>query len=108
MATLSNNVTLLFLASGSKVKGGWQELSTVMRDVIATTLTTYKTAPTQRLSLGSAVNSWSYFAQPGVLQAYLNVSTFPLPDNVVSWNMLSRTARWTVYIVLHLSCFCPS
>ncbi|KAG6872781.1 hypothetical protein C0995_006701 [Termitomyces sp. Mi166 len=36
MATPSTNVTLLFVASGSKVEGGWKNLSPVVRDLIAT------------------------------------------------------------------------
>ncbi|KAG6879390.1 hypothetical protein C0992_003104 [Termitomyces sp. T32_za158] len=83
MATPSTNVTLLFVASGSKVKGGWKNLSPVVRDVISTTLTAYKDAPTERLSSGGGVTSWSYFAQSEVFQAYLDGSRFPLPDPAV-------------------------
>ncbi|KAG6917498.1 hypothetical protein DXG01_002362 [Tephrocybe rancida] len=83
MATPATNVSLLFVASGSKVEGGWQKLSSAaVRDIIATNLTAYKDAPTERVTLGGGVSSWSYFAQPAVFQAYLNGSTFPLPDLV--------------------------
>ncbi|KAG5640557.1 hypothetical protein DXG03_008115 [Asterophora parasitica] len=80
MATPSTNVTLLFVASGSKVEGGWKKLNSVVRDVIDKKLPAYKEAPKSRESPGGGVSSWSYFARPEVLQAYLKGAEFPLPD----------------------------
>ncbi|KAF5380069.1 hypothetical protein D9615_006260 [Tricholomella constricta] len=80
MATPATNVTLLFVASGSKVPGGWRNLDSVVRNVIETKLPAYKEAPTSRVSPGGGVSSWSYFARPEVFQAYLDGAEFPLPD----------------------------
>ncbi|RDB24345.1 hypothetical protein Hypma_008403 [Hypsizygus marmoreus] len=80
MATPNTNVTLLFIANGAKVEGGWKNLKPALRDIIDTTLPAYKEAPTERISPGGGVSSWSYFGRPEVFQAYLNGSVFPLPD----------------------------
>ncbi|KAG6917499.1 hypothetical protein DXG01_002363 [Tephrocybe rancida] len=80
MATPATNVTLLFVANGAKVEGGWQNLSPILRNVIEVTLPAYKDAPTSRDRPGGGVSSWSYFARPEVLQAYKDGTTFPLPD----------------------------
>lgn len=80
MATPAANVTLLTVANGAKVEGGWENLSQVLRDMIETKLPVYKDAPTARDRPGGGVSSWSYFARPEVLQAYKEGATFPLPD----------------------------
>ena len=80
MATPSTNTSLLFVATGSKVKEGWKGLSPIVRDVIEQKVPVYKDAPTERTAKGGGVTSWSYFAKPEVLQAYLDGAVFPLPD----------------------------
>lgn len=81
MATPATDVSLLFVASGAKVDGGWENIaSAAVRRVIEERLPVYKDAPTERDGPGGGVSSWSYFARPEVFQAYLNGATFPLPD----------------------------
>lgn len=80
MATPSTNTTLLFIASGSKVAGGWRNLDKVLTDVIEKTLPAFKEAPTERTIPGGGVSSWSYFARPDVFVAYKNGAVFPLED----------------------------
>ncbi|KAG5352794.1 hypothetical protein E4T56_gene7569 [Termitomyces sp. T112] len=84
METPATNVTLLTIANGAKVQGDWQNLSSVLRDVIETQLPAYKDAPISRDRPGGGVSSWSYFARPEVLQAYKEGATFPLPDPPVN------------------------
>ncbi|KAG6872780.1 hypothetical protein C0995_006700 [Termitomyces sp. Mi166 len=84
MGTPATNVTLVTIANGAKVEGGWQNLSPVLRDVIETKLPAYKDAPTSRDRPHGGVSSWSYFARPEVLQAYKEGVTFPLPDPAVN------------------------
>ncbi|GLB43993.1 hypothetical protein LshimejAT787_1501770 [Lyophyllum shimeji] len=59
MATPATNTTLLFVASGSKVAEGWRGLSSPVREVVEETLPAYKDAPTERMSPGGGVSSWS-------------------------------------------------
>jgi hypothetical protein len=80
MATPSTNTTLLFIASGSKVEGGWKNLDSTLKNVIEKTLPVYKDAPTERTVSGGGVSSWSYFARPEVFEAYLKGAVFPLED----------------------------
>ncbi|KAG6853555.1 hypothetical protein C0991_003347 [Blastosporella zonata] len=80
MATPATNVSLLFVANGAKIQGGWENLSPVLRDVIETRLPAYKEAPTSRDRPGGGVSSWSYFTRPEVLQAYKDGAAFPLSD----------------------------
>ncbi|RDB27162.1 hypothetical protein Hypma_004568 [Hypsizygus marmoreus] len=80
MDTPNTNTTLLFIATGSKVQEGWKGLHPTVKNVIKNTLPAYKEAPTERLSPGGGVTSWSYFAKPEVFSAYLAGATFPLPD----------------------------
>jgi hypothetical protein len=80
MATPSTNTSLLFVATGYKVKGDWRQLNSVVRDVVENTLPAYMDAPTERMSVGGGVTSWSYFARPEVFQAYSAGAEFPLPD----------------------------
>jgi hypothetical protein len=80
MATPSTNTSLLFVATGYKVQGGWRGLNKVVRDVVEKTLPAYMDAPTERVSAGGGVTSWNYFARPEVFQAYLAGAEFPIPD----------------------------
>ncbi|KAG6838383.1 hypothetical protein H0H93_006906 [Arthromyces matolae] len=84
MATPDTGVTLMTIANGAKVKGGWEALSPVLRDVIETKLPAYKDAPTGRDRPGGGVSSWSYFARPDVLKAYKEGVVFPLHDPPMS------------------------
>lgn len=80
MATPSTNTSLLFVATGYKVEGGWRGLSSVLQDVVVETLPAYMDAPTERMSAGGGVTSWNYFSRPEVFQAYLDGAKFPIPD----------------------------
>lgn len=79
MGTPSTGVSLLFVASGSKVEG-WEGLNRIVRDVIEEKLPAYKEAPLERTSKGGGVTSWNYFTRPEVFRAYLDGAVFPLPD----------------------------
>jgi hypothetical protein len=78
MNSPDTNSTLLFIANGAKVSGGWEALDPLLKTVIAEQLPLYKQAPESRTRNGGGVTSWNFFTKPVVFEAWRNSTKFPI------------------------------